>query len=292
MIQEIAPAKINLYLHVGPVRRDRLHDLKSLFVFADGGDVITVEPARGLSLEVTGPFAAALMREPVESNLAFRAACLLKHVASIDGGARITLDKRLPIASGVGGGSADAAAALRALVRLWKVSITNDRLRRLAFSLGADVPACLAKVPILVSGAGETLRPAPRLAPLWICLVNPGVTMPTGPVFRAFDAANPSPAPPVDPAFTGLTALKGISTLLRETRNDLEPYAVFREPAVAQVIKNLTNAPGAFPARMSGSGATVFALFSSRSGAARAARSMQAQGWWAMDARIYGAGEI
>lgn len=291
MIQEIAPAKINLYLHVGPLRRDRLHELRSLFVFASRGDVVSVEPARDLSLEITGPFAAPLLRESVERNLVMRAARALKQAANIEGGARITLDKRLPIASGIGGGSADAAATLRALIRLWTVSIAAERLHALAFSLGADVPACLAKVPVLVSGAGERLRPAPRLAPLWICLVNPGVSMPTGPVFRAFDAANASPAPPADPALYELTALHGVRAVLAETRNDLERFAVRREPAVARVIDRLSDAPGAFPARMSGSGATVFALFSSCSGAARAAQAMRAKGWWAMDARILGAGD-
>lgn len=289
MIQEIAPAKINLYLHVGGVRRDRLHDLKSLFVFADSGDVIGVEAARALSLEIIGPFAAPLLREPPEKNLVMRAARALQQAASVERGARIMLDKRLPIASGVGGGSADAAATLRALTKLWDLAIGEDALRALAFSLGADVPACLSRAPVHVAGAGERLGAAPRLPPLAVCLVNAGVAMPTGPVFGAFDRANPSPPAPRDPSFIGLSGLDSMRTLLASSRNDLQSHAIAREPVVARVIDKLSQAPGALPARMSGSGATVFSLFSSRSAAARAATSMRAEGWWAVDASLYGA---
>lgn len=289
MVAEIAPAKINLYLHVGPRRRDGLHDLRSLFVFADAGDVVSAEPARDLSLTIEGPFAAPLRREPAENNLVMRAARALRLACGAAAGARLTLDKRLPIASGVGGGSADAAAALRVLMKLWRVEIGAAALRKLAFSLGADVPACLSRAPALVSGAGERLAPAPSLPPLAVCLVNPRVAMPTGPVFRAFDAANPSPAPPLDPSFRGVSGAGGARALLAASRNDLEPYAIARAPSVRGAIEALSRAPGALPARMSGSGATVFALFASRVSAARAAQAMRGRGWWAMDAAIYGA---
>lgn len=290
MVEEIAPAKINLYLHVGGLRRDRLHDLKSLFVFADGGDVIAAEPARDLSLKITGPFSAPLLSAPAEKNLVLRAARALQAATGVSAGARITLDKRLPIAAGVGGGSADAAAALRALMRLWRIEIGAGALHKIAFALGADVPACLSRAPVLVSGAGERLARAPGLPPLAVCLVNTRVPMPTGPVFRAFDAANPAPAPPADPPFTALSGIGAVRALFAATRNDLEPYAAAREPSVRRAIAALSAAPGALPARMSGSGATVFALFSSRVGAARAARAMRARGWWSMDASLCGAG--
>lgn len=290
MIEEIAPAKINLYLHVGALRRDRLHDLRSVFVFADGGDLITAEPARDLTLTITGPYAAPLLREPAERNLVLRAARLLQAAGGAGQGARLTLDKRLPIASGVGGGSADAAATIRALMKLWRLEMSDARLRALAFSLGADVPACLSRAPVLVSGAGERLGRAPRLPPLAVCLVNTGAAMPTGPVFRAFDEANPAPAPPRDPSFEGLTGPDSVRALLARTRNDLEPHAIVRAPSVRDAINRLSRAPGALPARMSGSGATVFALFVARSAAARAAQAMRGQGWWAMDANLYGAG--
>lgn len=288
MIEEIAPAKINLYLHVGGVRRDGLHELRSLFVFADAGDLVAVEPARDLSLEIIGPFAAPLLNEPADRNLVMRAARLLRREAGVAAGARIVLDKRLPIASGVGGGSADAAATLRALMKLWRVDLPAARLAALAFSLGADVPACLARAPVLVSGAGERLRPGPRLPPLAVCLVNPRVAMPTGPVFRAFDTRHPSPQAPRDPDFSGAASLDGLASLIARTRNDLEPFAIAREPVVARVIARLAAAPGAIAARMSGSGATAFALFHAQSAAARAAAALRAEGWWALDARLSG----
>lgn len=290
MIAAIAPAKINLYLHVGGVRRDRLHALKSLFLFADAGDVVSVEPARDLTLAITGPFSAPLLNEPVERNLVMRAARLLQKETDAGVGARITLDKRLPIASGVGGGSADAAATLRALTKLWRLDLPAPRLAALAFALGADVPACLSLAPVLVGGAGERLQRAPRLPPLSVCLVNPRVAMPTGPVFRAFDAQNPAPADPQDPDLSGVRRIDGVRDLIAASRNDLEPFAIARAPVIAQVIARLSALPGALPARMSGSGATVFALFPARTAAARAAAAMRAHGWWALDAGIYGAG--
>lgn len=289
MIAEIAPAKINLYLHVGGVRRDGLHELRSLFVFADAGDIVTVAPARDLSLDITGPCSAPLKADPPERNLVLRAARLLRREAGVEAGARVTLDKRLPIASGVGGGSADAAATLRALTKLWNLHIPPVRLAALAFSLGADVPACLSRAPVLVGGAGERLAPGPRLAPLALCLVNPGVAMPTGPVFRAFDRERPSPPAPRDPDFSGAASINGIAALIAATRNDLEPFAIAREPVVARVIETLSATSGALAARMSGSGATVFALFSAQSAATRAAAVMRSRGWWALDARLYGA---
>lgn len=286
MITEIAPAKINLYLHVGGLRPDRLHDLASLFVFADDGDRIDVEPADDLSLDIKGPFAGPLLGEPTQSNLVMRAARRLRDAAGVRGGARMTLDKRLPIASGLGGGSADAAAALRALIRLWSMTIDERDLRRLAFSLGADVPACLDRRPVEVTGAGEKLSPGPRLPPLWVCLCNPGVAMPTGPVFRAFDARHPCPPPPAifRPAQARLALLPAF---FAATRNDLEAVAIARRPVIQTVIDRLKGRPGAIAARMSGSGASVFGLFSSAVAAQRAATVMRGEGWWSMSARLY-----
>lgn len=286
MIEEIAPAKINLYLHVGRLRRDGLHDLSSLFVFADDGDRIRVEPARDLRLAIGGPFAAELARHPVEDNLVLKAARALKRAASVSEGASIVLDKRLPIASGIGGGSADAAAALRALGRLWRTRISPADLRSLAFSLGADVPACLEGRPVYVSGAGEQLAPGPLLPPLWTALVNPRVLMPTGPVFRGFDRANPAPATPSAPKERLIIGYCGLKGWLGRTRNDLQPVAVAREREVASAVRFLSDRPGCLVARMSGSGATVFGLFSSGEAAKRAARIAAGRGWWAMSARI------
>ena len=169
MIVETAPAKINLYLHVGPLRGDGLHELASLFVFAYDGDIVTAAPSSDLSLTINGPFASALDGFPVTSNLVWRAADLLRHRFGVGDGAALTLEKNLPIAAGIGGGSADAAAALRALRKLWLLDISDVALAALSFELGADVPACLARAPVNVTGAGEILAPGPVLPPLWIC---------------------------------------------------------------------------------------------------------------------------
>ena len=292
MITEIAPAKINLYLHVGAVRADGLHDLASLMAFAATGDVVRAEPAPGgeITLEIIGPFAGPLKAFPTRDNLVFRAAVMLREACGLRAnthfGARLLLDKRLPVAAGVGGGSADAAAALRALIALWNLDgeIDAGRLRRLAFALGADVPACLESSPVLVTGAGERLRPARRLPPLWAALVNPRVETPTGPVFRAFDAATPAPAlqSPLLAVEPTAPTYEAVAVLMAATRNDLQTPAIARAPVIAETLKLLDAAPGRLgPARMSGSGATTFALFSSAAAAERAAAAARARGWWA-----------
>ncbi|MBI1391624.1 MAG: 4-(cytidine 5'-diphospho)-2-C-methyl-D-erythritol kinase [Alphaproteobacteria bacterium] len=285
LVVERAPAKVNLYLHVGPRRPDGLHDLASLFVFADCGDVVTAEPADALSLRVTGEFSNELAGADPERNLVMRAARALAATRGGIAGARMTLEKRLPVAAGVGGGSADAAAALRALAKIWRLDIGAAGLRRLAFSLGADVPACLAATPVDVAGAGERLAPGPALPPLWICLANPRVATPTGPIFRAFDHVNPTPAAP-NLARRPPRTIAGVARLFAETRNDLEPAAIARAPAVGEAIEFLRRQRGAIGARMSGSGATAFALFASAAAAGRAARAGAARGWWTAAAKL------
>lgn len=285
MIVESAPAKINLYLHIGPKRRDGLHDLASLFVFTKDGDVIRAEKNDGITLNVTGPFAGEL-GGAAEDNLVWRAAKALQKAAGVKDGAAITLEKNLPVAAGVGGGSADAAATLRALKRLWRIDISDAALERLAFSLGADAPACLACAPVNVTGAGELLEKGPHLPPLWCCLVNPRAPMPTGPIFRAFDAANPAPETPK------LMTMKNadyasLKSALVNSRNELEPFACEKAPVIRDVLAELADAPGALIARMSGSGATCFALFSSGAAASRARRKAESKGWWAMASRLH-----
>ncbi len=286
MIEEIAPAKINLYLHIGPTRADGLHDLASDFVFAEDGDRLIAQEANGLSLEVKGPFAGALAGEPVESNLVWKAAEALQAYSGVSKGARLVLDKRLPVAAGIGGGSADAAAALRALVRLWDVNINISDLNEIAFRLGADVPACLQRAPISVTGAGECLGAGPCLPPLWVCMVNPGVAMPTGPIFRAFDHFMPCPAEPLLWKRSRISNYDDARAMMGGTRNDLEPYAVQRAPQIQTVLNFLTAHPGVLAARMSGSGATSFALFTSLAAARAAANAAHGAGWWAMAAPL------
>lgn len=286
MIALAAPAKINLYLHIGPVRRDGLHDLASLFVFAHDGDVIRVEPATSLSLAVTGPYAPLLKDLPPKKNLVYRAAEMLASEAGVEAGAAITLEKNLPVAAGVGGGSADAAAALRALTKLWNADIGDAALARLAFRLGADVPACLAEAPVNVSGAGERIEKGPVLPPLWIALVNPRLEMPTGPIFRAFDKAHAAPAHPCLANFRAANYTQ-LDQAMRATRNDLEAFAIEKAPVIREVIDGLAAAPGAIAARMSGSGATCFALFASAPAAARAAQAAKARGYWAMASALH-----
>ena len=281
MIAEHAPAKINLYLHVGPVRSDGLHDLTSLFVFTERGDVVYVAPADDLSLTIEGPFAAALADEDPSTNLVILAANALKAHADVEAGAAIALEKNLPVAAGVGGGSADAAAALRALVQLWRIDIDEEDLRNLAFSLGADIPACLSAAPVNVSGAGERLAPGPALPPLWACLVNPGVETPTGPIFRAFDEENPAPPTPITPNLPDEPTFEDVAALFAVTRNDLEAHAVARAPLIADTLSILAESPGALGARMSGSGATCFALFTSATDAAACLQRCEDRGYWA-----------
>ncbi|GJL91007.1 4-(cytidine 5'-diphospho)-2-C-methyl-D-erythritol kinase [Hyphococcus sp.] len=286
MIVLNAPAKINLYLHIGPVRRDGLHDLSSLFVFAEHGDVIRAELAKEMSLRITGPFAGPLESLAPEKNLVFRAAALLAKHCGVKDGAAITLEKNLPIASGIGGGSADAAAALLALIKLWNIDISPSALSSLAFTLGADVPACLARAPVNVSGAGEVLRRGPVLPPLWICLANPRVEMPTGPIFCAFDARKTAPEVPACKPFRAPNYAM-LKHALTATRNDLEPFAVERAPVIGEMVDHLRRMPGAIAARMSGSGATCFALFASPQAAQRTAVSMRARGWWSMASPLH-----
>ena len=286
MIEAVAPAKVNLFLHVGAVRPDGLHDLFSLFFFADAGDRLRVEAANEISLTVDGPFAPALEGLAPENNLVWQAADKLRKFAGLDGGAAISLEKNLPIAAGIGGGSADAAAALLALARLWEIDVSSAALNALAFKLGADVPACLGGKPVLVSGAGEKIDPGPSLPPLWTVLVNPRIETPTGPVFRAFDAANPTPASPIISVPSAFQDHGALAHFIGETRNDLEPHAIEAAPVIRDVLDQLSASDGVIAARMSGSGATCFGLYESQPAADDAMRLAQEEGWWSIAAPV------
>jgi len=276
-VAAFAPAKVNLYLHVTGRRADGYHLLDSLVAFADIGDRLTAEPAAALSLEIGGPEAASLAATG-DGNLVLRAARLLADYAGISDGAALYLDKNLPVAAGIGGGSSDAAATLRALSRLWSVSIGADALRELGARLGADIPACLCGRAVWVGGIGERLEPAAALPRAGILLANPRKALPTAAVFTArrgpFGNAGRFAPMPEDVA--------ELARMLMSRRNDLSEAAIGHVPEVGKVLARLGALPGALLARMSGSGATCFALFSDRAAAetARAVLAAAEPAWW------------
>lgn len=274
-----APAKVNLALHVTGRRPDGYHLLDSLVVFADLGDWLDIRPSDALSLTVTGPRAAGVPAD--RRNLIWRAAELFEQGS----GAAITLDKRLPHAGGIGGGSADAAAALRGLSALWQVPMPDDHA---VVSLGADVPVCLFGRPARMSGIGERLAALPPLPPLWIVLVNPGVEVPTGAVFKALATPDNPPLPDI-PA-VGWPDAAALAAWLGGTRNDLEAPARALAPAIDAVLAALRAQPGCLMARMSGSGGTCFGLFAQQDAATRAKQALAAApGWWVDAAPLRGA---
>ncbi len=265
---EFAPAKVNLALHITGRRPDGLHELDSLVVFPAVGDRLAAEPAAELSLAIDGPFAAGLGAGP--DNLVLRAARLIGRGQ----GAALRLTKSLPVASGIGGGSADAAAALRLLARLWNAPLPVPAA---VARLGADVPVCLAGRPCRMSGIGDRLAPL-DLPPFWILLANPGQPLATADVFAALSNRTnpPLPAPPNFPHADALFAW------LASQRNDLELAAIAALPTITEVLAALAAQPGCRLARMSGSGATCFGLFAAEGPALAAAAALRSArpAWW------------
>jgi 4-diphosphocytidyl-2-C-methyl-D-erythritol kinase len=276
-VTAFAPAKINLYLHVTGRRADGYHLLDSLVAFADIGDRVTAEPAAGLSLEVSGPEAASLA-PAADDNIVLLAARLLADHCGIAVGATLHLHKNLPVAAGIGGGSADAAAVLRALSELWRVSVDEATLVALAARLGADVPACVRGRAVWVGGIGERVEPAAALPHAGILLANPRKALPTAAVFAARrgsfgDAGRFEPIP---------RNAVGLAQILAPRRNDLTDAAIGLVPEIRTVLARLGALPGVLLARMSGSGATCFALFRDRAAAVRAHDALVAVEpfWW------------
>lgn len=271
---EPAHAKVNLFLRVTGKRADGYHLLDSLAVFAGIADRITVAPSDTLSLAVTGPFAASLAAEP--DNLVQRAARMLAAEAGVPPVAALTLDKRIPVASGIGGGSADAAAALRLLRRAWRLNLEDAVLDRIAAGLGADVPVCLRDRPMRMRGVGELLTPAPALPRCGLLLVNPGVPLATAAVFRARTSGfSPEAVLP-----GGWDAAQEMAATLAGLANDLEAPAIGLVPAIRDVLSAIAATRGCLLARMSGSGATCFGLFADPLGAEAAAAGLARTGWW------------
>lgn len=279
-VEVFAPAKVNLTLAVGPPQADGRHPLQSIAAFADVGDRLRLEPAETLSLAVTGPFAAGLQEEP--DNLVLRAASALGAAAGGRArGAKLTLHKALPIASGIGGGSADAAAALRGLNVLWGLGWRDEALAEIAAALGADVPVCVACRPAVMTGTGEAVRPftMPALAAV---LVNPGAPVPTGAVYRRFDALGLGADWPPPAAPAGFTTAAEAWRAVESRDNDLTPAAVAEAPVIAAVLQRLRQDPRVRLARLSGSGATCFALVEGPALAQAVAQDLtaEARGWW------------
>ena len=276
-----APAKVNLTLHVLGRRPDGYHALESLVAFAGAGDTLTLAPGGALDLAVEGPTGA--QAGPIEGNLIVRAArALAERVEDLRWGA-FHLVKRLPVAAGIGGGSSDAAAALRLLARLNELPLDHPAVREAARATGADVPVCLAPCARMMAGAGERIGPALRLPHLFAVLVNPGVPVETPGVFKRLGLA-PGEAfaggahPTVE---AGLLRNRLIETLL-QARNDLEPPALAVAPAIGEALGLLRRAAGCRLARMSGSGATVFGLYDDCADSSAAAKTIRGArpGWW------------
>jgi 4-diphosphocytidyl-2-C-methyl-D-erythritol kinase len=270
-----ATAKINLYLHVTAKRADGFHTLDTLIAFAAIGDEITARPGENLGLEIDGPFAGAL--QTTGDNLVLKAAHALAELSGCPANAHIHLTKNLPVAAGIGGGSADAAAALKALAKLWQIPWDEGAMHKLAATLGADVPMCLAGHTAFAGGIGEQLSPATALPPCGLVLVNPGVALSTPEVFAARTGAFSEEArfteTPRDAA--------GLARLLATRRNDLTDAATGLAPVIGDVLAGI-EAGGAHLARMSGSGATCFGLFDDLSAATNAADLLRKAkpDWW------------
>jgi 4-diphosphocytidyl-2-C-methyl-D-erythritol kinase len=284
--REFAPAKVNLTLHVLGRRADGYHEIESLVAFADVGDRLTFIPGPTLGLTVSGLTAAAA--GPDSDNLVLKAArALAERIDGLKVG-RFLLDKQLPVAAGLGGGSSDAAAALRLLAEHNGISTDDPRLHAAARATGADVPVCLDPKARTMRGIGEILSEPIALPALPAVLVNPGVAVPTKDVFAALAAPTlMSPAQPED--FIAIDAdAASLVSVLAARRNDLEIPAIKLQAIIADVLRSLQATPGCLLARMSGSGATSFGLFGSVAAAEDVAQHMQARhpGWWVRAASL------
>jgi 4-diphosphocytidyl-2-C-methyl-D-erythritol kinase len=279
-LTEFAPAKVNLTLHVLARRSDGYHEIESLVAFADAGDRLTLVPGDEFALDVIGPTAQAAGAG--DDNLVLKAArALAERVAGLRAG-RFVLDKQLPVAAGVGGGSSDAAAALRLLARHNNLPLDDTRMRAAAQATGADVAVCLDPRARMMRGIGEILSEPIALPELPAVLVNPGVAVPTKDVFAALGAPSLSGSAQPDDFIAIDADAASLVSLLTARRNDLEIPAIRIQAIIADVLRDLQTSPNCLLARMSGSGATCFGLFGSAGTAKEAAQRLQAAhaGWW------------
>jgi 4-diphosphocytidyl-2-C-methyl-D-erythritol kinase len=278
-----ARAKINLYLHVTGRRADGYHLMDSLVCFAELGDELTIAPARDLSFSLDGPFAVSLTGA---DNLVLRAARLI----DANRGAALHLNKQLPVAAGIGGGSADAAAALAGLARLWDLPLPSASQ---VLSLGADLPVCLSGGPTFVGGIGEDLQAAPPLPPTALLLANPRRPLPTIDVFRSYAKRAQGFSQPARWSHVPQDAA-ALADLLAERGNDLTEAAIQLAPEIGDLLAAIARTPGCLLARMSGSGASCFGLFAGAEAAAKAAAGLQvaSPNWWIRATTIASGGAV
>lgn len=277
-ISVAAPAKLNLCLHITGKREDGYHLLESLVAFTRFGDTLDIHPAETLSLTIEGEFAPQL-REELASNLVLKAANALREAAQVSAGAHITLHKNLPIGSGMGGGSCDAAACLRALANLWKVRLPEEAWQELALKLGSDVPICLSGRPAFMRGVGEQVSPWNiQGTKAHVVLVHPRKPLLTAHVYRHFSGA--FDAPMATPA--SVHGFAELVAYLKSLHNALQPAALQTMPEIGQMIQQLERTQDCALARMTGSGAGVFALYSTACAAKAAAQMIQTEqpNWW------------
>lgn len=281
-LSRLAKAKVNLFLHITGKRDDGYHLLESLVCFPNCGDVLDVAPSNKVSLHEAGPYAGQM--GGWQDNLILKAAKLLKRETGVTAGAEIHITKNLPVASGIGGGSTDAATVLHLLCDLWNIEISTQELARLGVELGADLPVCLYGRPAMMSGIGEIISPVEGLPTFGILLVNPGVGVSTQRIFKELGSF----APNIDfPSLEGLNKDSFIQ-VLKGCRNDMQIGAIRTEPSIEQVLKVLEGVDTCLLSRMSGSGATCFGLFDSAEQAelARDTLLTKQPTWWAMASQI------
>jgi 4-diphosphocytidyl-2-C-methyl-D-erythritol kinase len=277
-----APAKLNLFLHITGKRQDGYHLLQSVMIFVDVGDTMEFYPHDGFLIDAEGPFAGDL--PPPGDNIVYHAARALSDSWGVPLSGGIQLYKNLPIASGVAGGSSNAATALLGLSKLWGLPDDRDRLHKIAVKLGADVPACLVKRPVWAEGIGEKMSPLPHMPPLHFVLVNPMVATPTAEVFARF---RNRVTPPIQYSGRKKTMQEWISDL-RLYRNDLTEAAIEVCPDISTVLAALRETPNCHLSRLSGSGATCFGIYDSPPAAQAAVNKLRQQHprWWVTAANL------
>ena len=287
MLRAVAPAKINLFLHILGRRANGYHELQSLVVFSAFGDEVEVESASGSGLDVvaSGSWAKAIEGVANQDNLVIRAAqALRERTGKPSLGARIRLSKEIPVGAGLGGGSSDAAATLKLLNRIWDLGLPLSELESIGLALGADVPVCLRARSSLVEGIGEGLSDVPQLPALSLVLAHTGEVLPTAPVFKDLRRDEWSAAPARLPS--SFARIEDLISCLEHARNDLQAPALRLQPAIARLLDDIADRDGCRLARMSGSGAACFGIFAGRSAAEAATTQLKRKGWWATPTQL------